>query len=132
MSEQEPPVFAPFVVHLGFERLLCDGGRCLARFAPQAEHLNTLEVVHGGAVMTFLDFTMAQAARSLAPDMGIVTIEMKTSFMKASSGVLLSEAQVLQRTATLIFTEGRVTDEHGHLCAHATGTFKFVRRLAQR
>ena len=29
----------------------------------------------------------------------------------------------------MAFTEGTVFDEQGRACAHATGTFKFVRRL---
>jgi hypothetical protein len=29
----------------------------------------------------------------------------------------------------MAFTEGRIVDAEGRLCAHATGTFKFVPRL---
>jgi len=36
----------------------------------------------------------------------------------------------LQRTATMAFTEGSIVDSDGQLCAHATGTFKYVKRLA--
>lgn len=128
MSGQEQPVHAPFVAHLGFELVQLADGSCQAQLVPKAEHLNTLGVVHGGVVMTLLDFSMAQAARTLEPNMGIVTIEMKTSFMKVSSGTLQAHAKVLQRTATMTFNEARIVDAHGHLCAHATGTFKFVRR----
>jgi len=35
----------------------------------------------------------------------------------------------MHRTATMAFTEGTVFDEGGRACAHATGTFKFVKRL---
>ena len=28
----------------------------------------------------------------------------------------------------MAFTEGKVYDEEGRLCAHATGTFKYVQR----
>jgi uncharacterized protein (TIGR00369 family) len=64
--------------------------------------------------------------------MGCVTIEMKTSFMAAANtnaGALIATGRLLHRTATMAFTEGRVVDAHGQLCAHATGTFKYVRRL---
>jgi hypothetical protein len=37
--------------------------------------------------------------------------------------------QVMHTTATLAFTEGRVFDGRGQLCAHATGTFKYLRAL---
>ena len=37
--------------------------------------------------------------------------------------------KLLHRTATLAFCEGSVFDEDGHLCAHATATFKYLRAL---
>ena len=36
---------------------------------------------------------------------------------------------LLHRTTTMAFTEGQVYDEDHLLCAHATGTFKFLRAL---
>ena len=94
------------------------------------EHLNSFAVTHGGALMTLLDVTMAVAARSVQKDMGAVTIEMKTSFMQPARGLLTARGHLMHRTATMAFTEGTVFDAQGKACAHATGTFKFVRRLA--
>ncbi len=119
----------PFVTHLGFELKVFDGGLSELIYAPLAEHLNSFSVTHGGALMTLLDVTMATAARSVQPDMGVVTIEMKTSFMQPARGPLTSKGRLMHRTATMAFTEGTVFDEAGRACAHATGTFKFVRRL---
>jgi acyl-coenzyme A thioesterase PaaI-like protein len=36
---------------------------------------------------------------------------------------------LLHRTSTLAFCEASVFDDGGHLCAHATGTFKYLRAL---
>jgi uncharacterized protein (TIGR00369 family) len=80
--------------------------------------------------MTFLDVIMATAARSVRPGMGVVTIEMKTSFMQAARGPLTARGHLMHRTATMAFTEGTVFDAQGKACAHATGTFKYMRRLA--
>jgi uncharacterized protein (TIGR00369 family) len=79
--------------------------------------------------MTLLDVTMATAARSVAPEMGVVTIEMKTSFMQAAQGPLVAQGRLIHRTATMAFTEATVFDAKGRVCTHATGTFKYVRRL---
>jgi acyl-coenzyme A thioesterase PaaI-like protein len=49
--------------------------------------------------------------------------------MRAAKGPLVAQGTLLHRTATMAFTEGRIIDAEGHLCAHATGTFKFVPRL---
>lgn len=119
----------PFVTHLGIELLRFEGGEAELRFAPRPEHLNSFSVVHGGASMTLLDVAMASAARSLDPAMGVVTIEMKTSFMQAARGELRAHGRLLHRSATLAFTEATLFDAQGRPCAHATGTFKYVKRL---
>jgi len=119
----------PFVNHLGFELTVFEGGHSEIRYAARPEHENSFHVVHGGALMTLLDVTMATAARSIQQDMGVVTIEMKTTFMQPARGVLTGKGRLMHRTATMAFTEGTVFDGEGRACAHATGTFKYVRRL---
>ncbi|WP_374413865.1 PaaI family thioesterase [Hydrogenophaga sp.] len=122
-------VHIPFVELLGFELQRFEGGEATIRFDPRPEHHNSFSVVHGGASMTLLDVVMAHAARSVELSMGCVTIEMKTSFMRAAKGPLVAHGKLLERSATMAFTEGRIVDADGKLCAHATGTFKFVPRL---
>ncbi|MGC1173084.1 PaaI family thioesterase [Polaromonas sp.] len=119
----------PFVHHLGFELMLFEGGHSQIDYLPMPEHLNSFHVTHGGALMTLLDVTMATAARSVLPDMGVVTIEMKTSFMQPARGKLSGKGRLMHRTATMAFTEATIYDEEGRACAHATGTFKYVKRL---
>jgi len=122
-------VAIPFVNHLGFELKLFDGGFSELAYAPKPEHLNSFAVTHGGALMTLLDVTMAVAARSVQKDMGVVTIEMKTTFMQPARGELIGKGHLMHRSATMAFVEGTVFDQAGRACAHSTGTFKYVRRL---
>ena len=122
----------PFVKLLGFELTRFEGGESEIVFAPKPEHLNSFSVTHGGALMTLLDVSMATAARSRVPEMGVVTIEMKTSFMQPALpgfGPLVAKGVLMHRTATMAFTQSTVFDGSGRTCAHATGTFKFVKRL---
>ncbi len=119
----------PFVHHLGFDLVLFDGGHSQIDYEPRPEHLNSFDVTHGGACMTLLDVTMATAARSVQQDMGVVTIEMKTSFMQPARGALSGKGRLMHRTATMAFTEATIFDAEGRACAHATGTFKYVKRL---
>jgi uncharacterized protein (TIGR00369 family) len=125
----------PFVVHLGFELWGFGGGEAELRLDLAEVHLNYWDVAHGGVLMTMLDVAMAHAARSdTSADAdgqgpGVATIEMKTSFLRPSEGRLRATGKLLHRTATLAFCEGSVLDEAGHLCAHATATFKYVRAL---
>ncbi|KRC16493.1 PaaI family thioesterase [Acidovorax sp. Root219] len=120
----------PFVSHLGFTLHRMQQGESELHYEAAPEHLNSFEVTHGGATMTLLDVTMATAARSETPDYGVVTIEMKTSFMQAARGPLVAKGRLLHRTASMAFTEASVYDGEGRLCSHATGTFKYVRRPA--
>ncbi len=119
----------PFVQLLGFELMLFEGGHSQINYDPKPKHLNSFNVVHGGASMTLLDVTMAVAARSVSPEMGVVTIEMKTSFMRAAKGPLVAKGKLIHRTATMAFTEASIFDAEDKICAHATGTFKYVKRL---
>jgi uncharacterized protein (TIGR00369 family) len=119
----------PFVHHLGFELMLFEGGHSEIGYLPRPEHLNSFGVTHGGACMTLMDVAMATAARSVQPDMGVVTIEMKTSFMQPARGKLSGKGRLMHRTATMAFTEATLFDSEGRACAHATGTFKYVKRL---
>jgi uncharacterized protein (TIGR00369 family) len=128
------PVHIPFVHTLGFELLRFEAGEAEMAITLRPELLNSWEVAHGGLTMTLLDVVMAHAAR--APDVaggasrpGVVTIEMKTTFMRPGLGRLLAEAEVLERTKSMAFCCGAVFDENDKLVAHGTGTFKYMKGL---
>jgi uncharacterized protein (TIGR00369 family) len=118
----------PFIEHLGYELLRFEGGQSEVAYGPRPEHLNIFGKVHGGVIMTLMDTTMAQAARSVQPDHGAITIEMKTSFFRAIDGAasVRARGQLLHRTRSIAFVEATVYDESGQACAHATGTFKYA------
>ncbi len=130
----------PFAFHIPFVELIgCTlerfeaGEAELALVLDEAKHTNSFGVAHGGLQMTLLDVAMAHAARSLRQSEGggpgLVTLELKTSFMRPGTGTLRVEGKVLSASASLAFTEGKVFDGQGKLCAHATATFKYLRAL---
>ena len=128
------PVRVPFVESLGLELHACAHGASELRVDLADAHMNSWEVAHGGVLMTMLDVAMAHAARSVnshdpAHAIGVATIEMKTTFMRPAEGELRALGTLMDRTTTMAFTEGRVLDGEGRLCAHATGTFKYLRGL---
>ena len=118
----------PFIDLLGVQMNWFEGGESELAFTPQREHMNSFEVAHGGVIMTLLDIGMATAARSVDKTEGIVTIEMKTSFMQPAKGALITRGKLLHRTRSTAFVEGRVINAEGVVCAHATGTFRYVPR----
>ncbi len=127
------PVPIPFVEALGFELRCFADGEAEIGLAPREDQLNSWGVVHGVVVMTLLDVTMSHAARSprggADEPRGVVTVEMKTSFMRPGDGPLVARARVLQQTASLAFCEGSINNGQGELVAHATGTFKYLKAL---
>jgi uncharacterized protein (TIGR00369 family) len=130
----EFPVHIPFVQQLGFQLHSVGDGEAELRLTVSEQHLNSWRVAHGGVVMTLLDVAMAHAARSVnrhLPDLGpgVVTVEMKTSFMRPGEGELRAVGRLLHRSTTMAFCEGSVFGADDKLCAHATGTFKYLRAL---
>ncbi len=130
----EFPVHIPFVEQLGLTLHALGDGEADLRLAVTEQHLNSWRVAHGGVVMTLLDVAMAHAARSVNRELpnfgpGVVTVEMKTSFMRPGEGELRAVGRLLHRSTTMAFCEGSVFNVDGKLCAHATGTFKYLRAL---
>ena len=130
------PTVIPFAADLGFELVAFDGGQAEIAVDLRPEQCNHWQVAHGGLTMTLLDVVMAHAARSpnagqLGDELGVVTIEMKTSFLRPGVGRLIGRGKLLHRTRSMAFCEGAVVHQNGELVAHATGTFKFVRSRPQ-
>lgn len=124
--------YIPFVEHLGFELLKFEGGEAEIALTLREELCNSWSVAHGGVTMTLLDVVMAHAARSpqaQSDGPGVVTIEMKTSFMRPGLGRLLAKGKLVHATASLAFCEATVEDDKGELVAQATGTFKYLKGL---
>ena len=133
MPQKDPGSDIHFIEHIGARIEESGHGSAVIVLELKPHLRNRLGVAHGGVVMTMLDVAMAHAARSIhartAADHGVVTIEMKTSFVRPAEGRLRCEGRLLHRTATLAFCEGSLYDAADHLCAHATGTFKYLRAL---
>lgn len=120
----------PFVKDVGIEISEMQPGSSRLELNVQPRHLNGWRAVHGGVTMTVLDVAMAIAARSLEPDVeGVVTVEMKCSFMQAGppAGRLLASGTCVHRSTTMAFCESEVRDDANRLLARAMGTFKYLR-----
>jgi uncharacterized protein (TIGR00369 family) len=97
----------------------------------QAAQTNSRGDVHGGAIASLLDCTLAAAVRSHDPaGFGVVTIDLTLHFVSAGSGDLIATAHCDRRGRSISFARGEVHTEDGTLVAMATGTFKLVARAA--
>jgi uncharacterized protein (TIGR00369 family) len=125
----------PFIELLGAELLRFEDGETEIALTLRDELCNSWQVAHGGVVMTLMDVAMAHATRTPrkpeeGPDpRGVVTIEMKTTFMRPALGRVVCIGRRLHRSAALSFCEATLINTAGEKLAHATGTFKFLAAL---
>ncbi|HYN11385.1 MAG TPA: PaaI family thioesterase [Burkholderiales bacterium] len=116
----------PFVTHLKIlTEELADGRARLS--LPVEKHLsNSIGTVHGGVIMSLLDVALCTAARTLHPDsIGVITIDMSTSFIGGGSGgKLFAEARVLKDGRSMSFVEAEARNEDGSLVAKAIATVR--------
>ena len=133
MPLNDPRSGIHFVEHIGARIEESGHGSAVIVLELKPHLRNRLGVAHGGVVMTLLDVAMARAARSTArqegdEDHGVVTIEMKSTFVQAATGDrLVARGHTVHRGASLCFAEAEVHDESGRLIARSSGTFKYVK-----
>lgn len=123
----------PFVSHLGLVTEALGEGTARLSMALPEHFTNSLGTAHGGVIMSLLDVALCTAARTLHPDsIGVVTIDMSTSFIGGGSGDrLVAEARVLRDGRSMTFVEGEARNADGSLVAKAIGTVKVRRRDAK-
>jgi len=114
----------PFLDHLGVVPEFAEGGKSRISVELKPEYTNSFDVAHGGLVMTLLDFAMAAAARSITKHpLGMITIDMTTSFLRPSVGKLVVEGTLLKAGKTVHYCEAVVINEAGEMTAKSSGTF---------
>jgi acyl-CoA thioesterase len=116
--------------HFENDRFAAETGICLVElrsgFAKaylrlEQRHLNSVGIVHGGAIFTLADLAFAAASNSG----GKVAVAINTtlSFLKATkTGTLHAEATEISRTRRLSVCSVRVTNDADELVAMFQGT----------
>ena len=110
-----------YAAHSGIELLTVEPGHAKARMEIREMHLNTVNVVQGGAIFTLADYAFAAAVNAY----GNLAMSVETSiryFKGAEKGVLFADAQIVHLHKRLATFEVRVTDERGELIALFTAT----------
>ena len=120
----------PFLSHL---KILTETlGKGTATLSlPVEKHLtNSLGTVHGGVIMSLLDVALCTAARTLHPEsVGVITINLSTSFIGAGSGAkLLADARVLKDGKSMSFVEAEAKNADGSLVAKAVATVRVLKK----
>ncbi len=117
----------PFMRYLGLrtESLTADLART---YLPISDKLvNSRGDVHGGTLMSALDFTLSAAARAHDPlGLGVITVEMSTHFLEAARSDLTFEARVIRRGRRTVFCEGTAFNPDGVAVCIARATLQLI------
>ncbi|AHV93818.1 PaaI family thioesterase [Bordetella holmesii] len=116
----------PLMDYMGLIPESISEGVARCRLPCRRELTNSRGHVHGGTMMSVLDFTLSAAARGNQVQVGMATIDMTTSFLAPGLGDLVVEARCLRKGGSIAFCEGEIRDEKGQLVAKASATFKLV------
>ncbi|HEX9431651.1 MAG TPA: PaaI family thioesterase [Burkholderiales bacterium] len=118
----------PFLSHLKILTETLDKGSARLSLPVEPHLTNSLGKVHGGVIMSLLDVALCTAARTLHPEsVGVITINMSTSFIGAGDGArLLADARVMKDGRSLSFVEAEAKNEDGTLVAKAVATVRVL------
>jgi uncharacterized protein (TIGR00369 family) len=105
-------------------------GRARCRMFPELRHSNLGDVVHGGAVMTFIDMAFFAGGRLAGADVAFaVTLDCQVQFIAPGdlARPLDAEVELLRETGRLAFLRGRVLQEETVVAAFS-GTLRKLGR----
>ena len=101
-------------------------GRATCRMFPETRHSNLGDMVHGGAILTFIDMAFFAGGRIAGADViRAVTLDLSTRFLeRGRTGVPLdAEVELLRETGRLVFLAGKLIQD-GALVASFSGALR--------
>ena len=125
--------YMPFMAHLGMEFVEGGDGWVKVRLPFKKENTTTADALHGGAIASLIDTTGSMAAWTTS-EIGNQryfgsTVGITVNYL---SGVLaqecIAEGRVMKRGKEIIYSDVRVTDASGKLCAQGTVVYRIVDR----
>jgi uncharacterized protein (TIGR00369 family) len=122
----------PFEDHAGpFYARLEDGGQVVCAFRADKHHMNGGGFMHGGALMTFADYSIFVIARQALEGHGSVTASMNCEFVDAGrEGELIEcRGEVVRAGASMVFVRGMITTD-GRPLLNFSSIIKKLRRRA--
>ncbi|MDP8914484.1 MAG: PaaI family thioesterase [Pseudomonadota bacterium] len=103
-------------------------GRARCRMFPDARQSNLGNVVHGGAILTFIDMAMFAGGHAAGmSDTGAVTLDLSAQFITPAElcRPLDATVELLRESKRLAFMRGLV-DQEGRIVASWTGTLRKI------
>jgi len=123
----------PFMRHLGMELVEASDGYAKVKLRFQKENSTAADALHGGAIAALIDTTGAMAAWTTAeiatPKYFGSTVGVNVNYLSAVIGQdCFAEGRILKRGKEIIYSDVRVTDAAGKLCAQGTVVYRIIER----
>lgn len=116
----------PIAATLDFRLVEVEERRAVFVGTPGSHAYNPLGAIHGGYAATLLDSACGCAVHaSLAADQAYTTLELKVTYLRGltrDTGPVRAEGIALSVGRRVAFSEGKLFDGAGRLCASASST----------
>jgi uncharacterized protein (TIGR00369 family) len=125
--------YMPFAAQLGMQFVEGGDGWITLRLPFKKENTTTADALHGGAIASLIDTTGSMAAWTTSeignPRYFGSTVAVTVNYL---SGILaqdaIAEGRVLKRGKEIIYSDVRVTNAEGKLCAQGNVIYRIVDR----
>ena len=125
--------YMPFAAQLGMEFVEGGDGWIKLRLPFKKENTTVADALHGGAIASLIDTTGSMAAWTTSeignPRYFGSTVAVSVNYLSGIIGEdCYAEGRVLKRGKEIIYSDVRVTNPEGKLCAQGTVIYRIIDR----
>ena len=101
----------------------------ISAFECKKHHLNAMGTLHGGMIMSFIDYTMFVICLDSIREQSFVTVSCSTEFLNPSISdkIIYGDGEITQETKSMIFIKGRIFNKKNINISTFSGILKKVR-----
>lgn len=100
----------PFEDYVGPFYYLENDNNNIAAFRCEKKHLNGMGSLHGGMIMSFIDYTLFVVSLKQVKEESFVTISCSTEFLRPSinDDIIYGKGEITNETGSMLFIKGEV------------------------
>tara|TARA_Y100001954_G_scaffold190766_1_gene204984 strand:+ start:326 stop:742 length:417 start_codon:yes stop_codon:yes gene_type:complete len=101
----------------------------ISAFECKDHHLNSMGSLHGGMIMSFIDYTMFVVCLETIKQQTFVTVSCSTEFLNSSINdeIIYGDGEITQETKSMIFVKGKIFNNQNKVISTFSGILKKIR-----
>lgn len=133
MAEPEDVSGPEFMDDMGLRDLGVQDGESVLQLDLAPRHMSRAQRAHGGVLFSLLDSALGRAILSHLPEgRGCATVEIKINYFRpVQHGTITARGRMKEKTRSLAYAEGEITNQEGKVLARASGTFFLTDTMRQ-